>query len=567
MPRSKDRLGDYHQDFAEKLLEQIKAGAAPFQKSWKPGERSVPEKLRNGEPYRGGNNLRLTVEAARRGYTDPRWGTYRQIAAAGGHVKRGEKGTQILAYFRQRAVPAKDDQGQPKLTDAGEPVYTRVNTRPYAKVYTVFNAEQTGGLPAQRRTTPAPEWKAHEQAQAIIDASGVDVRHQAGARAYYNVRTDQVVLPEPGQFPSARGYYQTALHELGHATGHPDRLDRSTLGKPHGSADYAREELRAEIAAMMTGDRIGLGHEPQNGTAYVAGWVKALEDDPREIQRAAADAEKISTYLIEPTRERLDQRDPPTTSTPDPDHDKDRDPRQELTPAPAPQAETARPAQDDFNRNVQRAADAALDGLQRHGVELRAPESRDAALHQSLLRERLVRDLQAVRLEAARNVYDPHNADFASVQRRLHEHSYSAGLSPAQRQEAWRMADNFDNQAQGHDLRDFQRLDLDQAVAARGQPAPDHAERSSPDTVRFHPSITLRDRVDAALERQGMSEEYRESFIRHLDRTEGGLAEYAARHQIEDPAQIRGRETSPAAQALAASHDRALDRDDGPTRG
>ena len=561
MARSK-RLDDYHRHFAETLIEQIKTGTAPFQKSWKPGERALPESLRTGEPYRGGNSLRLQVEAARRGYTDSRWGTYRQIAAAGGHVKRGEKGTQILAYFRQRAVPAKDDQGQPKLTDAGEPVYTRVATRRFAKVYTVFNAEQTGGLPAQRQAKPAPEWQIHEKAQAIIDASGVDVRHQAGDRAFYNVRTDQVVLPEPGQFPSAGGYYQTALHELGHATGHPDRLDRDTLGKPHGSPDYAREELRAEIAAMMTGDRIGLGHEPQNGTAYVASWVKALEDNPREINDAAIDAEKISTYLIEPTRERIEQREQTTPG--EPARDEDREPSQELTPAPAPQAAAAR-QQADFNRNIRLAADAALDGLgDRNGRALRVEEGRPP--------DQLIRDLKTVRAAASRNLHDPRTADFAGIRRDLHDHAITAaGLTPEQREAVRDLADNFRNQAQDHGRRDFKRLDLDQALADRGQPAPDrgsdHAERSSPDTVRFHTSITLRDRVDAALERQGMSEEHRESFLRHLDTTEGGLAEYAARHQIEDPARIRARETSPASQALAASHDRPLERDDGPARG
>ncbi len=402
MARSK-RLGDYHRDFADKLIEQIETGTAPFQKSWKPGERSAPESLRTGEPYRGGNSLRLSVEAARRGYTDPRWGTYHQVAAAGGYVRRGEKGTPIAYYGGLKVVPAKDDQGRPKLTKHGQPFYTRVQTnRNYYKVY--------------------------------------------------NVRTDQVVLPEPGQFPSAGNYYQTALHELGHATGHPDRLNRDTLGKKFGSPDYAREELRAEIAAMMTGERIGLGHQPQNGADYIAGWVKALEDDPREIQRAAADAEKISTYLIEPTRERLEQREQTTPGEPNPDED--REPSQELTPAPAPPAAAAHQQGDsDFNRNIQLAADAALDRLTHNGHDDRPPDT-------------LVRQLQNVRLAAAQNDYTPQSADFRGLRGDLHDHAIRAdGLSPDDRKAILALADHFNNQAQGHDLRDLQRLDLERAVA------------------------------------------------------------------------------------------------------
>ena len=51
-------------------------------------------------------------------------------------------------------------------------------------------------------------------------------------------------------FKTADAYYATALHELGHWTGHPSRLDRD-LAHPFGSEGYAKEELRAEIASLM----------------------------------------------------------------------------------------------------------------------------------------------------------------------------------------------------------------------------------------------------------------------------------------------------------------------------
>ena len=79
-------------------------------------------------------------------------------------------------------------------------------------------------------------------------------------------------------------------------------MDRDTLKdgmeQGFGSPEYAREELRAEISAMMTGERVGVGHDPQRGGAYVENWVKVLEEDPREIHRAAAEAQRMSDYLI-----------------------------------------------------------------------------------------------------------------------------------------------------------------------------------------------------------------------------------------------------------------------------
>ena len=148
----------------------------------------------------------------------------------------------------------------------------------------------------------------------MLEDSGVPVRHVAGDRAFYNLNRDEIVLPERVQFPSANHYYQTALHELGHSTGHPERMNRPTLiegiGEGFGSPAYAKEELRAEISAMMTGERVGVGHDPSRGAAYVEGWIAALEEDPREIRRAAADSQKISDFVLSRHREREAEREP-----------------------------------------------------------------------------------------------------------------------------------------------------------------------------------------------------------------------------------------------------------------
>lgn len=92
-------------------------------------------------------------------------------------------------------------------------------------------------------------------------------------------------------------YYATALHELVHWTGHPTRLDRD-LGNPFGSAGYAREELRAEIASLIVGSQLGLGNDPERHAGYVDHWVQILTDTPKEILYAAADAERISEYIL-----------------------------------------------------------------------------------------------------------------------------------------------------------------------------------------------------------------------------------------------------------------------------
>ena len=256
----------------------------------------------------------LAVNGLERGYADPRWGGYRQIQEAGGHVRKGEKGTPIMYVdFRQRRT-ARDEQGNPVRDEEGRPKLEWVQRdRPIVKLHHVFNVEQTEGLQLRSLQTAAPEWEGHERAEALIKGSGVRLDHEAGDRAYYNLKDDRVVLPERSQFPSQDAYTHTALHELGHATGHPSRLNRPTLVDHggFGSEAYAKEELRAEIAAMMTGEKLGVGHQPRHGTAYVGSWVKALENDPREIRAAAVDAQRISDWLMVRERERTVEPEQP----------------------------------------------------------------------------------------------------------------------------------------------------------------------------------------------------------------------------------------------------------------
>jgi len=314
-PDIPNRVDQYHKQFADQIVEQIRQGNAPWQKPWKPGEQSLPKNLSSDREYRGGNCMYLSVAQTARGFSDNRWGTYKQIEAMGGHVRKGEKGTRILSFQDHRQIAVTDKAGKPVTDKEGNRVYRYEKLEhPMVRQYTVFNADQADGLKLPERPTQSqPEWKAHANAEAVMRASGVKINHVAGDRAFYNLDSDQITLPERGQFPSASHYYQTALHELGHATGHESRLNRPSLQEGvkagFGSEAYAKEELRAEMSAMMTGQRVGVGHDPSRGAAYVEGWLKALQDDPREIYRAASEAQKISDHLVAPMREKAAEQE------------------------------------------------------------------------------------------------------------------------------------------------------------------------------------------------------------------------------------------------------------------
>ena len=68
-------------------------------------EQISAENFSTGQKYTGGNSLYLMSRAIRDGRGDNRWGTYNQIRAADGQVRKGEKGTQVL-FFTDRTARA-----------------------------------------------------------------------------------------------------------------------------------------------------------------------------------------------------------------------------------------------------------------------------------------------------------------------------------------------------------------------------------------------------------------------------------------------------------------------------
>jgi putative DNA primase/helicase len=284
----------FHEVVAQELIRQIEAGTAPWQKPWNAdgGIGGMPINPTTGKRYKGINAIHLLAQ----GHSDPRWLTYKQATSLDAQVKKGERGTSIQYWKFEDTRTKTDEAGRPVLDADGKAVQERFKLEnPRVFYATVFNAEQIDGLPPL--VTPKLTWDPVERAESILANSGARILHSPSDRAYYSPARDEIHLPLQGQFPSARNYYATALHELGHWTGHESRLKRD-LQYPFGSEGYAREELRAEIASMVLCAELGLPHDPSQHAAYVANWVDVLKKDPLEIFRAAADAEKIHALAM-----------------------------------------------------------------------------------------------------------------------------------------------------------------------------------------------------------------------------------------------------------------------------
>lgn len=294
--KNKDKV-DPVQVLADRLIEQMKTNVAPWQKPWESSHPGYPYNATTNQPYRGYNNLALITS----GYDDPRWLTFKQAKDLGCSVKKGEKGTPLMFYNFVDEKARRDENGKIVKNADGQTIKDKALRRSIVRTFYVFNAEQIEGMPALAlRKINAIE--VNQRAEDLLKASGADITHRQGNRAYYNTVDDNIVLPLKEQFKSAEHYYSTALHELGHWSGHESRLNRELM-KTFETPDYAREELRAEISSMLVSQALGIRHDPSNHVAYTQLWIKTLEDNPKEVLYAARDAQKIFEYVMQYDRE------------------------------------------------------------------------------------------------------------------------------------------------------------------------------------------------------------------------------------------------------------------------
>jgi len=110
-------------------------------------------------------------------------------------------------------------------------------------------------------------------------------------------RLHLIGIPVASAFRTPEGYAATLLHELGHASAAPNRLDRDLTGR-FGSRAYAFEELIADLISCFVGTVLGLPCDVENHASYLRSWLDVLREDRRAIFRAAAAAQKAADWML-----------------------------------------------------------------------------------------------------------------------------------------------------------------------------------------------------------------------------------------------------------------------------
>lgn len=298
----KDKMVEYY-------IDSLSHNQIPWQKGWR-ADRHF-NAVTEGQ-YHGVNYLTLQFVSLIKGYTDPRWCTVKQANSKGWKVKTKpidvkDKG-EIYGVPLQYWMPCQlNEQGkfQKWITwdtyhDMKDDPENKISVDVRSKTFYVFNAQEIEGIPAYE----SPQHSQDIQASPFIDHLIKQMKVQykeCGDEAYYRPSTDTVVIPPKDTFYSEYDYHATRLHELCHATGNPNRLGRK-IENPFGSENYAREELRAEIASSFLSLDIGLPLSEEhlkNHAAYIQSWIQILKENPHELFQAIKTADDIEKYALE----------------------------------------------------------------------------------------------------------------------------------------------------------------------------------------------------------------------------------------------------------------------------
>lgn len=319
-PNSEDKALDL---FAQMMIEKIESIRGDWHKPWfTEGSLPWPRNL-HGREYNGMNALMLLLHCEKQGYTIPRFCTFdcvQRLNTPGKDgqelprvsILRGEKSfpvmlTTFTCIHKETKEKIKYDEYK-KLSEKEQEQY---NVFPRMQVFRVFNVAQTN-----LRETRPELWEKLEQEVARpkiedgehLSFAPVDtmirdnlwicpIRPKHQDSAYYSISKNEIVVPEKEQFKSGEAFYGTLFHEMTHSTGAEGVLDRI---KPtaFGSAEYAREELVAELGSALVAQRYGMAkHIKEDSCAYLKGWLNELKESPQFIKTTLLDVKRASSLI------------------------------------------------------------------------------------------------------------------------------------------------------------------------------------------------------------------------------------------------------------------------------
>ena len=298
MKRTNRVKPDLYQEVTDKMIALLEQGTAPWRCSW--SKYGMARNYVSGNTYRGINAFLLNFLP---NHPIPYYLSFKQARELGGHVRKGARAEKVYffkAYHKDEDGKTVSEDRAAQLAGMG----AEVHRIPFLKSFAVFNIADVEGVDFEFPEVPLQHHEQIERCEQLVSqlTHPPQLVSEDANGAWYAPRRDVLNMPQMGQFDTAEEYYAVLFHELTHSTGHVTRLNREGITgtvKP-GSADYAREELIAEMGASFLCAHTGIDLESitENSAAYLAGWLKRLQDDNKLVLKAAAGAQKAADFLL-----------------------------------------------------------------------------------------------------------------------------------------------------------------------------------------------------------------------------------------------------------------------------
>ena len=310
------------------MIERIQSlsGKDGWKKPWfTEGALQWPKNL-NGREYNGMNAMMLLLHCEKEGYKIPRFCTFDRIQQFNKTGKKDEEQKPRVSVLKgEHSFPVmlttftvvnKETKEHIKWEDyklLSQEEREKYNVYPKLQTYHVFNVSQTNLKEVrpefwekleQEYSMPKVE-KDEQFAFEPVDRMIADnrwicpIKPMFGDSAYFSISKNEIVMPEKRQFKDGESFYSNLFHEMGHSTGAEGQLDRI---KPatFGSAEYAREELVAELTAALTAQRYGMTkHLKGDSAAYLKSWLDSLKESPQFIKTTLLDVKKATSMLTQ----------------------------------------------------------------------------------------------------------------------------------------------------------------------------------------------------------------------------------------------------------------------------
>ena len=288
---------DRYQEITDKVIAALESGLVPWQSPMGKANQKFAYNYVSGNQYRGINFFLLNFM---RPHAQSAYLTFKQAKTLGGNIRKGAKSERV--YFFKMYY--RDENGQGLSEQKAQEIHQRggkVQATPFLKSFPVFNVEDVEGIDFDLPQIETFDHTPIEQAEKFVSSitDGPTLATATGSANFYTPDTDTITMFPVNRYRTPEDYYSTLFHELTHATGHANRLNREAVTEAINPASdrYAREELTAEMGAAFICALTGVEGQVDNSAAYIGNWLQRLKDDKTLVYKAAAQAQKATDWL------------------------------------------------------------------------------------------------------------------------------------------------------------------------------------------------------------------------------------------------------------------------------